>query len=70
MKPLANFKRGVAKVRRSWQAGEYARALAEVSQLLKEWPDNPQLLIMWADLIQLQDIESVATEVIPGQSLL
>src|SRR5262249_25621094 len=55
MKPLTTFKRGVAKVRRDWKEGRYEVALAEVDRLLKEWPDNPQLLVMWADLIQLQE---------------
>jgi tetratricopeptide (TPR) repeat protein len=55
MKPTNSFKRGVAKARREWQAGRYDKSLAEVSRLLREWPDNPQLLVMWADLIQLQD---------------
>jgi tetratricopeptide (TPR) repeat protein len=55
MKSLTAFKRGVAKVRRDWQEGHYEAALREVDRLLKEWPDNPRLLVMWADLIQLQD---------------
>jgi tetratricopeptide (TPR) repeat protein len=55
MKPLTTFKRGVAKVRRDWKEGRYDNALAEVDRLLKEWPDNPQLLVMWADLVQLQE---------------
>ena len=54
MKPIATFKRRVAKARRDWQEGRVAVALAEVDRLLKEWPDNPQLLVMWADLAQLQ----------------
>jgi tetratricopeptide (TPR) repeat protein len=55
MKPTTTFKRGVAKARRDWQEGRYDVALEEVDRLLKEWPDNPQLLVMWADLIQLQE---------------
>jgi Tfp pilus assembly protein PilF len=55
MKSTLWFKRGVARVRREWRAGRNERALAEVSRLLVEWPDNPQLLIMWADLVQLQE---------------
>ncbi len=54
MKSIHSFKRGVAKVRRLWLARDYEQALAEVSRLLQDWPDNPYLLIMWADLIQLQ----------------
>jgi tetratricopeptide (TPR) repeat protein len=55
MKSLTTFKRGVAKVRRDWSDGRVDIALAEVDRLLQEWPDNPQLLVMWADLIQLQE---------------
>jgi tetratricopeptide (TPR) repeat protein len=55
MKPTTTFKRGVAKARRDWQEGRYDVALEEVARLLKEWPDNPQLLVMWSDLIQLQE---------------
>jgi tetratricopeptide (TPR) repeat protein len=57
MKSLRSFKRGIAKARGEWLARHYDRALAEVSRLLKEWPDNPQLLVMWADLIQLQETD-------------
>ncbi len=55
MKPTSSFKRGVAQVRREWRAGRYDRALAEVNRLLEGWPDNPQLLVLWADLVQLQE---------------
>jgi tetratricopeptide (TPR) repeat protein len=61
MKPVLPFKRGLARVRRLWLAGKYEDALALVSRLLKDWPDNPQLLVMWADLIQLQDAEDGPT---------
>jgi tetratricopeptide (TPR) repeat protein len=55
MKSIGTFKRGVTKVRRDWQEGRYEAALGEVDRLLSEWPDNPQLLVMRADLIQLQE---------------
>jgi predicted Zn-dependent protease len=55
MKSLKAFKHGLAKVKRDWLARRYDRALAEVNRLLQEWPDNPHLLVTWADLIQLQD---------------
>jgi tetratricopeptide (TPR) repeat protein len=54
MKSMTAFKRGVAKARRDWKQGHYDVALTEVNQLLADWPDNPQLLVMWADLVQLQ----------------
>jgi tetratricopeptide (TPR) repeat protein len=55
MKPTTSLKRGLSQVRREWRAGRYDRALAEVNRLLEHWPDNPQLLTLWADLVQLQE---------------
>jgi tetratricopeptide (TPR) repeat protein len=49
------MKRGIAKARRLWREERCDLALNEVERLLKDWPYNPQLLIMRADLIQLQD---------------
>jgi tetratricopeptide (TPR) repeat protein len=57
MKSISAYKRGLKKVWRHWLSSRFDRALVEVSHLLKEWPDNPRLLIMWADLIQLQEKE-------------
>jgi tetratricopeptide (TPR) repeat protein len=61
MKSTASFKRGVAQIKREWRAGHYERALSVVNRLLKDWPDNPQLLLQWGNLIQLQSEESGAT---------
>ncbi len=61
MKSITTFKRGVAKARREWQESRVDVALAEVDQLLAEWPDNPQLLVMWADLVQLQESKNGPT---------
>src|SRR5205823_367583 len=44
-----------------WRAGHYDRALTEVTRLREQWPDNPQLLIMWANLVQLQNEEAGPT---------
>jgi len=55
MKPVASFKRGLAKVQREWRARRYDRALVELDELLQDWPENPQLLIMRGQLIQLQE---------------
>jgi len=55
MRSISSLKRSLAKVRRLWLARKYAPAFAEVEHLRKEWPDNPHLLVMWADLLQLQD---------------
>ncbi len=49
------MKRGLAQVRHQWGARRYDRALAEVDRLLQHWPDNPHLLTMRGNLIQLQE---------------
>lgn len=61
MKSTASFKRGVAQIKREWRAARYDRALSIVSRLLAEWPDNPRLLMMWGDLVQLQPDETGPT---------
>ena len=55
IKSSASMKRGLARVRHQWRARRYDRALAEVDRLLKNWPDNPHLLTMRGNLIQLQE---------------
>lgn len=57
MKSSTSMKRGLATIRRLWRSGRYDRALADVDRLLKEWPDNSQLLTMRGNLIQLQEEE-------------
>jgi hypothetical protein len=59
MKPTSSLTRGLAHVRREWRAGRFAEALHEVSRLLDAWPDNPHLLVLWSDLVQLQDEEPI-----------
>jgi len=61
MKSTTSFKRGLANVRRHWRARRYPHALTEVTRLLEQWPDNPQLLILWANLVQLQDEQTGPT---------
>jgi tetratricopeptide (TPR) repeat protein len=58
MKLTASFKRGVAQVKREWRAARYDQALSAVNRLLQDWPDNPRLLTMWGNLVQLQSEES------------
>jgi tetratricopeptide (TPR) repeat protein len=58
MRTTALLKRGLTKIHRDWQAGRYGRALAAIDELLQAWPDNPRLLIMRAQLIQLQANEN------------
>jgi tetratricopeptide (TPR) repeat protein len=55
MKPSKSLKRGLTEVRREWRAGRYDRALDMVGRLLENWPDNPHLLLLRAELIQLQE---------------
>jgi tetratricopeptide (TPR) repeat protein len=55
LKAIESLKRGVSKARRLWSEGRVDRALSEVERLLKVWPNNPHLLVMRAELIQLQD---------------
>ncbi len=55
MNTVSQFKQGVARIRRHWNAAAYDRALAEVDRLLQSWPDMPRLLVLRAELIQLSD---------------
>lgn len=55
MKTIDSLKRGIAKARRLWRDGRRDLALTEVQRLLTEWPDNTRLLVMRAQLTQLQD---------------
>lgn len=61
MKLTASFKRGVAQVKRAWRGARFDQALSAVNRLLKDWPDNPQLLTMWGNLVQLQTGETGPT---------
>jgi tetratricopeptide (TPR) repeat protein len=55
LKAVEFLKRGVSKARRLWRQGHVDRALSQVERLLEEWPDNPRLLVMRAELTQLQE---------------
>ena len=55
IKSSTSMKRGLAQVRQQWRARRYDRALADVDRLLKNCPDNPHLLTMRGNLIQLQE---------------
>jgi len=61
MKPITAWKRGMARIRRKSGSKRYALALTETDRLLTEWPDNPQLLTMRGNLIQLQDDDATPT---------
>jgi predicted Zn-dependent protease len=55
MNNFRGFKQKRARVFRSWEAEDYDTALAEVESLRDVWPGNPQLHVLWASLVQLQD---------------
>ncbi len=54
-KRASALKSELEKVRRLCDKAQYDRAFAAVEQLLKQWPDNPHVLVMWANLLQLQE---------------
>jgi tetratricopeptide (TPR) repeat protein len=50
-----SLKQGFSKVFRHWRDNKYDLALDIVEELLKSWPGNSRLHILWASLVQLQD---------------
>jgi predicted Zn-dependent protease len=55
MNAIASLRQGLEDVDRQWHAGHFAGALTQVERLLEEWPSNPHLLVLRAELVQLQD---------------
>jgi tetratricopeptide (TPR) repeat protein len=55
MSHLRAFKQKLSTVNRLREEKEYDTALAEVEGLLKVWPGNAHLHILWASLVQLQE---------------
>jgi tetratricopeptide (TPR) repeat protein len=55
MSHLRGFKQKLAVVSRLWEEKDYDTALAEVESLLKIWPGNAHLHILWASPVQLQE---------------
>ncbi len=55
MKNIRPLKQKLAEIARLRQEEKIDQAFNEVDQLLKSWPGNPQLYILWADLVQLQE---------------
>lgn len=55
MKRTASFKRAMIAIRRMMTEGKYAKALSAVDELLLEWEDQPALLVLRGELIQLQE---------------
>lgn len=55
MTSTRSFKQKLSKVYQCWQAEQYDDALGHLEALLEVWPGNPQLHVLWATLVQLQD---------------
>lgn len=55
MSNLRGFKKELSIVARLWEENDYDTALAKVESLVKIWPGNAHLHILWASLVQLQD---------------
>jgi lipopolysaccharide biosynthesis regulator YciM len=55
MSNLRGLKQKLSIVSRLWEEKDYDTALAEVESLLKIWPGNAHLYILWASLVQLQE---------------
>jgi lipopolysaccharide biosynthesis regulator YciM len=55
MNNLRGLKQKLSLVSRLWEEKDYDTALAEVESLLKIWPGNAHLHVLWASLVQLQE---------------
>jgi hypothetical protein len=55
MSKLRGFKQQLSRVSRLWERKDYDTALVEVEAMLKRWPGNAHLHVLWASLVQLQE---------------
>jgi hypothetical protein len=55
MSNLRGLKQKLSIISRLWEKKDYDTALAEVESLLKIWPGNAHLHVLWAGLVQLQE---------------
>jgi hypothetical protein len=55
MRHLRGLKQKLSRVSRLCKEKDYDTALAEVESLLKTWPGNAHLQILWASFVQLQE---------------
>lgn len=62
MMSIRSFKQRLTKVWRHWQDRQYDAALGGVEELLKSWPGNAHLYVIWASLVQLQEHPSHSLE--------
>jgi tetratricopeptide (TPR) repeat protein len=66
MKGTNSFKRGMSTIRTHIANDKYAEALREVDRLLQDWKDQPALLVLRGELIQLQEKNGPSLEVAAG----
>ena len=55
MSQLRQLKQKLATVSRLWQQKKYDAAFDQIEELLKVWPGNAHLHVLWASLVQLQE---------------
>ncbi len=55
MNAITGYKGTISEVRSLMSRSKFSEALAEVDALLEQWPDQPALLVLRGELIQLQD---------------
>jgi tetratricopeptide (TPR) repeat protein len=55
MKSATSLQRDLEKIRRLCDRESYNRAFSAINQLREQWPDNPEVLVLWANLLQLQE---------------
>src|SRR5439155_24166898 len=55
MKPTAALRRNLERVRRLCDRKKYREAFDAADKLRVQWPDNVEVLVLWANLLQLQD---------------
>ncbi|MBI3464776.1 MAG: tetratricopeptide repeat protein [Planctomycetes bacterium] len=54
MSSVRAFRQKLSAISRLWEQEDYDSALAKVEELLKTWPGNSHLHVLWASLVQLQ----------------
>lgn len=55
MTPTSSYQKNLEKARRAADQERYDLAFTQIDRLLQAWPDNPHLLVQWANLLQLQE---------------
>ena len=62
MKRIGNYNRTMTVIRSLMGARKYVEALVQLDALLNEWEDQPALLVLRGELIQLQDEDGPALD--------